>query len=245
MRYVIFLLFCTLLMACTTKINPEPPFLIAHAGGAIAGNRYLNSKEAVLQSIQQNFRYIELDLLQTTDGDLLAAHDWKTFHQLSGHPEQTAPISALQAKQRKILGQQTVLTSHEILEIFTQHPQLYLVTGKITNISLLREKFAPFLNRIIVELKLPNDCEDLSLKDMKQCAFLLDKPLPKTRAPVLATLPLRKVKTYKSWLLHHPNVQLLVYTVNDIETAKELARYPFVKGIYTDELSPTSLTENL
>ena len=238
MRYIVILLSLVFLSSCSGKTSQEIPFIIAHAGGSISGEYYLNSKEAVLQSVKRNLRYIELDLLQTTDGDLVAAHDWDTFHKLTGHKGETAPISSKQAKQRRILGHQTVLTSKEIQEIFNQYPQLYLVTDKIGNISLLREKFSSFLDRIIVELKSLEECENQSLNGIKQCVFLLDDPLPDTKAVVWVTLPLRKIDLYKQWLVNHPNVHVLVYTVNDKKIAKKLSKYPFIKGIYSDTLSP-------
>ena len=52
---------------------------IAHAGGGFKDITYSNSKESVIKSIEKGFKYIELDLLETSDGFIVAAHDWKTF----------------------------------------------------------------------------------------------------------------------------------------------------------------------
>ena len=56
---------------------------IAHAGGAIDGIRYTNSKEAILNSISKGAKYIELDLSLTRDGKLVAVHDWHWFNELT------------------------------------------------------------------------------------------------------------------------------------------------------------------
>lgn len=53
--------------------------LIAHAGGGIDGVKYTNSKEALLQSIDTGYRLIEIDLLVSSDGEILGAHDWERY----------------------------------------------------------------------------------------------------------------------------------------------------------------------
>ena len=52
---------------------------IAHAGGGINGLTYTNSVNAIEQSILNNFKLIELDLLITEDKMIIASHDWKSF----------------------------------------------------------------------------------------------------------------------------------------------------------------------
>ena len=126
-------IFCFVKNSLALELNF--PILIAHAGGALDGKTYLNSLEAVQEAIKNDFTYIELDLLETTDGDLVAAHDWKKFHNLTGFPEQTQPISAAEIKKRKILEKQTILTSEEIRSIFEKNKNLVLVTDKIQNID--------------------------------------------------------------------------------------------------------------
>ena len=244
MRRILFLLFLLCVSSFATTFNQDTKIVIAHAGGAINGIRYLNSKEAVQQSIQRGFSYIELDLLETPDGDLVAAHDWKTFHKLTGYPSQTEPIPAREARKRKILNEQTVLTSKEIREIFTKYTDLYLVTDKINNIPLLKNKFAGFVERIIVELKFPEECRPDNINPISYCASLFKKELiTSNTTQLLFTEPLREIEKNKKWFRKHPKVQLLVYTVNDIPTAQKLLHYPFVKGIYSDFLSPRILQD--
>lgn len=59
-----------------TKLEPSNEIFIAHAGGVISNNIYTNSKEDVLKSLQNGFKYIELDLLITKDNHIIASHDW-------------------------------------------------------------------------------------------------------------------------------------------------------------------------
>lgn len=57
----------------------ERPQLIAHAGGAIWGFRYSNSLEALDEAYKNGFRYIELDLELTSDGEIVLIHDWESM----------------------------------------------------------------------------------------------------------------------------------------------------------------------
>jgi len=49
--------------------------IIAHAGGAIDGNAYTNSREAIERNYAQGTRLFELDFNLTSDGHWVAAHD--------------------------------------------------------------------------------------------------------------------------------------------------------------------------
>ena len=220
----------------------DTKIVISHAGGSIEGKKYLNSLEAVQSSIKNGFKFIELDLLETPDGDLIAAHDWKTFHKITGYSSQNNAISSKEARKRKIFKNQTVLTSSGIKEIFIQNPDLFLVTDKIRNIDIIKEKFSNFLDRVIVEFKSPEECKQGTAEGISKCAFLFDS-LPSInsldeRYVALITMPLWKVDEYKERLLKKSSVKVLVYTVNDATTARKILNLPFVKGIYTDTLPP-------
>ena len=50
--------------------------LIYHAGGGIDGLTYSNSREALEHTLNQGNRFVEVDFLFTSDGQLVCAHDW-------------------------------------------------------------------------------------------------------------------------------------------------------------------------
>lgn len=54
-------------------------YLIAHAGGAIGGYTYTNSKESLINALNNGFRYIELDLFETSDDIIVCSHDSSRF----------------------------------------------------------------------------------------------------------------------------------------------------------------------
>lgn len=241
--FVIILILLPGVSVFATSFEQDKKIIIAHAGGG-AKNTYLNTLEATLQSIQKGFKYIELDLLKTTDGDLVAAHDWIRFHQLTGYPSQQSPISVTECKKRKILETQTVLTSEEINNIFIQNKDVYLVTDKIRDINLIKEKFPMFLDRIIMEVKFPTECISAQNKGIKYCAFSFDEKYGiNEEDSLLVTIPLRDVEKYEGFFLKHPNMQALVYTVNTKDMAQKILNYPFIRGIYTDVLPVTTTKE--
>ena len=57
-----------------TNCKAEVNHLIAHAGGSLNGEVYLNSEKAILNSIKNNFTNIELDLKITSDGKIYSLH---------------------------------------------------------------------------------------------------------------------------------------------------------------------------
>lgn len=68
------------LTACgATEPPTEHPILIAHAGGAIHGYRLTNSLEAIDNAYENGFRFIELDMELTSDGEIVMIHDWDSM----------------------------------------------------------------------------------------------------------------------------------------------------------------------
>ncbi len=126
--------------------------LIAHAGGPTPeGIRGTNSKEAIENSIKRGFKFIEIDLLISTDGHIVAAHDWESFHQMTGYPEQTGPISREEFLRRSIQGKYTPVDGRYIDRIMRDNTGLILVTDKIKEYRLLLKELN-YPDRMIVEV---------------------------------------------------------------------------------------------
>lgn len=130
----------------------NPKWFIAHGGGAIGGHEVTDSKEAVLESIRRGYRMIELDLLTTTDGYIVAAHDWRSFRERTGEAlPRDDPMSLSEFLQRRIDQQFSPLDESAIREIFMNDSTLVLVTDKIRDFNRLAQAF-PFQDRLIVEV---------------------------------------------------------------------------------------------
>lgn len=103
-------------------------YYIAHAGGAIDGRQYTNSREAVMKAIDDGYKYIELDLHLESDSTILCMHA----------PEDTIGLNL------------TPLTLKEALDIRKEHP-FVLVTDKIDDPDILDRYFADNKKDLMVE----------------------------------------------------------------------------------------------
>ena len=140
---------------------------IAHAGGGIVANEssgeifaYTNSLEALIQSIDEGFKLIELDLALDKDGDIFAAHDYKHFYKITNAPNYAdyldynafAPPSKDYIKGAKIYGRFTPLDKDAINAIFSANPSVYLVTDKLNDFSAIENQLNFGKDRIIIEI---------------------------------------------------------------------------------------------
>lgn len=131
--------------------------IIAHAGGGIIDESgtytYTNSKEALLQSVSEGFRYIELDLMLNSEGEIFAVHDYKHFYSITNAAPSdiSAPPSTESIAKSKILGHFTPLDINTINEIFLANPQTYLVTDKLNDFRVMKTQLK-MGDRILVEV---------------------------------------------------------------------------------------------
>ncbi|NAZ47392.1 hypothetical protein GL178_14445 [Vibrio toranzoniae] len=109
--------------------------LIAYAGGGINGLKYTNSLEAMEQSIEHGFKMIELDLLISSDGRIVAVHDWKSFHVMT-NSNNTGPISSKEFESKIIYDKYTTLNISTAIDILDEN-DVVLVTDKVKNLALL------------------------------------------------------------------------------------------------------------
>lgn len=127
------------------------PNLIAHGGGEIMENTTTNAFEAINHSLGQ-YKYIELDLVLTSDSFLVAAHDWELFNSLTDHSEWGDSVLTLnEFEQRRILGKYKPVTYLDIQNFLRNYPDWVLVTDKLDDPLVLERFFADFKDRIIVE----------------------------------------------------------------------------------------------
>ncbi len=125
---------------------------VAHGGGAIDGHTLTNSLEAVENALSKGIKYVELDLNMTSDGRLVAAHDWETFRTQTGVDcgEGNPPTYEV-FKGARIYGRYRPLTAEMIDSLFKANADVFLVTDKTDDASLIKAAFPDICNRIVVE----------------------------------------------------------------------------------------------
>lgn len=124
--------------------------LIAHAAGSIDGFMYTNSLEALNKSYSDGARFFELDIQTTSDGSIVATHDWELWKKQTGFVG-SLPPSLKEFRSLKIEGRYTPLSIEEINEWFGSHPDAFLVTDKINDPEFFTEVF-DFPSRLQMEL---------------------------------------------------------------------------------------------
>lgn len=109
--------------------------MVAHAMGGIEGLTYTNSYDAFLANYEKGFRVFEVDLLLSSEGRLVARHEWgESFTRQLGQQDelaadrQGAVLTHAEFKAAKIQGVYEPLDWTDVLELMEQYPDMYIVT---------------------------------------------------------------------------------------------------------------------
>ncbi|MDC7996310.1 sulfatase-like hydrolase/transferase [Altibacter sp. HG106] len=149
---------------------------IAHAGGEIDGKRYTNSLEALNHNYALGFRHFELDIIETSDQQFVAAHDWKFWKEKTGYEGET-PVPLNTFRKHKIYETFTPISMTEINAWFRTHPDAVLVTDKINDPIRFSSEFVD-KSRLKMELFSPealDAAKDLGLRAAMASEAILDR----------------------------------------------------------------------
>ena len=130
--------------------EPRNDRYIAHAGGEVNGIKSTNTKDALDQNYKKGFRLFELDIIETSDGKLVAAHDWRMWSRFTDYTG-TLPPTHAEFMKEKIYGDYTTLDMEGINTWFAEHPDATLVTDKVNDPIAFADAFID-KNRLIMEL---------------------------------------------------------------------------------------------
>lgn len=123
---------------------------IAHAAGKIDGYFITNSLEALDFSYKKGFKLFELDILKTSDGFYVAAHDWDKWKKITNYSG-TIPPNKKDFLQHKIYGKYSPMDITIINDWFKSHLDAILVTDKINEPKLFSSAFID-KSRLMMEL---------------------------------------------------------------------------------------------
>ncbi|ALP37339.1 glycerophosphodiester phosphodiesterase [Paenibacillus sp. IHB B 3084] len=109
--------------------------VISHAMGAVDGLAYTNAREAFMNNYKKGSRVFEVDLMFTSDGHLVARHEWtESFteqmqqEQAVGKEQGGKPWSYKQFKNTPIYGSYTPVDWNDVLGLLEKYPDAYVVT---------------------------------------------------------------------------------------------------------------------
>lgn len=146
---------------------------IAHAGGRIDGDDYTNSLEALNHNYENGFRLFELDIIETSDGKFVAAHDWLKWASLIDNKVVPIP-SEEEFLKHKLIDEYTPLNMERINAWFKDHTDAILVTDKVNEPRRFSKEFID-KKRLMMEL------------------FSLDAVKEGIEAGILSAMPSQKV----------------------------------------------------
>ncbi len=172
------------------EFEPNNNRYIAHAGGEVNGIRSTNSKEALDQNYAKGFRLFELDIIETSDQKLVAAHDWKMWARFTDYTGELPP-SHEEFMKHKIYGSYKTLDLAGINAWFKAHPDATLVTDKVNDPIGFSKQFVD-KNRLIMELFSVMTVEQASKNGIN--AMISQEPLMKLIGDKLNFLTVNNVK---------------------------------------------------
>lgn len=99
---------------------------IAHALGGIDNKKYTNSKEAMEYSYMMGNRLMEVDLVLTSDKQLVARHKWSNDLEDDFSEENIPNLDTYLSS--KIYGSYTPVDIKTIISFAMKHPDVYIIT---------------------------------------------------------------------------------------------------------------------
>lgn len=256
MRYAITFITSLIIIACSNNQTHLEIQLIAHAGGEIDGYTYTNSLEALMQSIENGYQFIEFDLALTADSVLVAVHEWQEFNEITGfsHKKDSVPYFN-DFKQRLIHGKYTPLAATDINHYFSKDTTLYLVTDKISTPSIIKNYFGNLKQRMVIETFSYNDyvtlCKQgyfrvlysqlaIDFYDTIKKHLLLHRMNKGLKIEWIASEPaIFNHGIYRLTALFS-NFNVAFYTINDMNDISQKHINNLCRMIYTDKIKPNS-----
>lgn len=233
--------------------------VIAHALGGIEGTEYTNSKEALYAATRQGYQVFEVDFCVTADGKVVCTHDFNEFEEI---PDYDTFMN------RKVKGKYTPMDLDTLIEYFSSHQDLYLMTdfkwdnsfgSRNHDVEIIMDALTDMigkydndlLKRVIIQVYSEENylyiSENYPYENYVYTLYNFAYPIYdevaaaclKYRIPVVTMSKDRATKEHVD-ILQKWNIKVFSHTVNDKEEAVQQLRQG-VTGIYTDWILPTEM----
>jgi len=232
-------------------LDAPPPLAFAHRGGAAAGDE--NTVEAFARAVAAGFRYIEIDVHATSDGEVVVFHD-DTLDRMLGRAGRVCDVAFADLAALRVGGAAAVPRLDDVLDAW---PQVrFNVDVKADSaigpvVALLRRRqvadrvlLASFSDRRLAVLRreLPGLASSMGTREVARLWFASRtgrrvRPHP---AVVAAQVPPRHggVRVVDRRFLaaaHRAGLQVHVWTIDDPDRMNDLLDRG-VDGIMTDRI---------
>lgn len=123
--------------------------LIAHAGGGVGGATYTNAKEALETAVQNGFKIIEVDFLETEDGKIVLGHEWEDILTKTSLSEnQGKGLTYDEYMKYRVEYRFSTVDINDLIEFMRENRDVYIVT----DVKFDEENKEVLLNKIYEEI---------------------------------------------------------------------------------------------
>lgn len=237
--------------------------VIAHAMGTVDGRRETNSLDAFLESYEAGQRVFEVDLQLTSDGHLVARHDWEQESYYNLEQDGMGVMDYETFRSTPICFFYTPLDIEGLVSLLRTYPDMYLVTdSKETDEETVRVQMEEMVRavretgdetlweRIIVQIYHEEMYDWVSREapvtnwiytlyqlenpDYEEIgAFCREKEIP------VVTVSTDRVNKENVSTLHSYGCRVYVHTVNRLRNMLELSWC--IDGFYSDYMTPAEV----
>jgi Glycerophosphoryl diester phosphodiesterase len=235
----------------------EADTVIAHALGNIDGRSETNSAEAFAATYAKGQRVFETDLVLTSDGHLVARHDFAddSYYTLEQEKPENPIMDLKTFKSTPIMGIYTPVTIEDIAGWMAEYSDMWIVTDtKSSDAETVKAQFERLcealgsdsrLDRVIVQLY-NTDMYDVvnSIYPFKNYIFTVYQLAERDFNQIgsfcaengiaVVTMPSSTADASVTALLHSFGLKVFVHTVNRITTMKTMLEYGLCDGFYSD-----------
>jgi len=239
-------------------VVPVRSVVVAHAGGAVNGVTYTNSREALDTNYAGGQRWFELDFSWTSDGELVAVHDWEwawpaRFIDASGVPTRAGFQAAVM---RHGLQQMTL---DDVVAWLQTHPDAVVITDlKLRNtegLSLIRQRAGACWSQFVPQIYGPDEYAEVHslggahppILTLYQSKLSDDGVIRFVEAHKLfaVTMPASRARSGDlASRLRAGGIFVYAHTVNDVSELASLAAAG-TGGVYSDHLGAATVREGL
>lgn len=237
--------------------------VIAHAMGTVDGRMETNSKDAFLDSVRSGHRVLEVDLQLTSDGSLVARHDWDQISYYNLEQTFAGVMDRRTFLNTPICYYYTPLDIDGLLALMKEYSGVYIVTdSKDTDEKTVRAQFRALSEAV-------RRADDPSLWDRIVVQIYQEKMLDwvKKEAPVtnwiftlyqitnpdyqaigafcrdnnipVVTVESSRLNKKMAQTLHSYGQKIYVHTVNRLRAMSEMSWA--ADGYYSDCVTPSQL----
>ena len=230
--------------------------VIAHAMGCVQGRIATNSKDAFLASYSAGQRIFEVDLQLTSDGALVARHDWEQISYYNLEQDGAGPMDLETFLATPICFYYTPLDINGLIALMQEYPDIYFVTdSKETSEAQVRsqtQKIAQAItnagdsslwDRIIIQIyseamynwvreEAPVTNWIFTLYQIPDPDYAAIGSFCQTHGIPVITMDVSRLNKTTADIVHSYGCQLYVHTVNRLFAMREMAWA--ADGFYSD-----------